>query len=67
MTSTRNYLGVREAISQVFGDSILGADTKIPLGMSRAELTPSVRDGAVLALHWGKIQLLPSSRKEPSD
>ena len=67
MTSTRNYLGVREGISQDFSDSILGADTKIPLGMSRAELTPSARDGAVLALHWGKIQLLPSSGKEPSD
>lgn len=67
MTSSRNYLSVREEISQDFSDSVLGADTKIPLGWSGAELTPLTRGGAVLAPHRGKIRLLPSRGKDPSD
>lgn len=67
MTSSRNYLSITEGISQDFGDSVLGADTKTRSGMSGAELTPLVRDGAVLALHQGKSRLLPSRGKDPSD
>lgn len=48
MTSSRNYLSVREGISQDFGDGVLGADTKIPLGVRGAELTPLART----ALCW---------------
>lgn len=67
MTSSRNYLGVREGISQDFSGSVSGADTKIPLGMSGAELTPSARDGALLAPRRGKIRLLPSCGKDLFD
>lgn len=60
-------MSVREGISQDFGDSVLGADSKIPPGTSRAELTPSARIGAKLAWHRQKIRLLPSRGKDPSD
>jgi len=67
MTSSRNYLRVREVISKDCRDSVSGAETKIPLGMSWAELTPSARVGAVPAARRGKIQLLPSHGKDPPD
>lgn len=66
-TSSRNYVSVREGISQDCSDIASEADTKILLGMSRAELTPLARDDAVLATHQGKIQLVTSHGKNPSD
>lgn len=48
-TSSKNYLSVRERISQSLGDSVLEADTKVPF--SGAERTPL--QGMVLALHGG--------------
>lgn len=56
-TSSRNYLSVRERISQSSGDSVLEADTKMP--SSRAEQTPS-QGHPSLALHRVKPSSCPA-------
>lgn len=64
MTSSRNYLSVREGISQDFGDSVLGADTKISSGVSGAELTPLAR--TALCRHCTGGNLAPAQPWEGS-